>query len=206
MEAGMRRSDLANNLASITYPEGQVVQYQNNGLNSSESLQFTVPNVGTRTLFDSASYAARKQPGIIHLSGNGTESQAAYDAKGNITSSTLRKNGSPIYNLTFGRNEIGNIHTASSSAPYPWSATHEYDVLKRKSMILLATDSSIGLAWIPPISGLPGRCRTGNSSSATSAPGTTNTTATTASSPRIRSWMSSKRSCSRNGGICTRIV
>jgi RHS repeat-associated protein len=114
-----------NQLAQITYPDGRIAAYTNNGLNLPETIAFN-----GSTMVNSIAYGIGKQPTTISFSANGTSYAATYNNNGGILSTNLKKSSSFLYDSTYTYDNVGNIASLSQSNP-SLTASYTYDIRNR---------------------------------------------------------------------------
>ncbi len=122
--------DLNNNLASVTYPDGNVLSATNNGLNMPETLTF-----GSKNIISAMTYGPGKKPLTMAIEGNGTNFTATYDGAGLLASATLKKGtANTLYAASYAYDNVGNVHAISNTTPN-LDSTYGYDELYRLASV-----------------------------------------------------------------------
>jgi YD repeat-containing protein len=114
-----------NNLKSITYPDGRIVNYTNNGLNMPETVKFN-----NKSLVSQIAYSIHKQPNSMTISGNGTIFSASYNSMGFLSSTSFKKGGTTHYRANYGYDNVGNITSIYNTVP-GLNSSFSYDSLYR---------------------------------------------------------------------------
>jgi RHS repeat-associated protein len=124
--------DSNNNLASLTYPSGRVVNYIHNSLNLPETVNVN----GTKNLITQITYKINKSPVFIGF-GNGTEFTADYDGAGLLSFASLTSGGgaNTHYYAGYGYDNVGNINSINSTTPNLDATSFVYDDLYRLKAI-----------------------------------------------------------------------
>jgi RHS repeat-associated protein len=122
--------DLLNRLASVTYPDGEVVRY---GYDAGGRLM-SVANTQGQTYVNALNYAADDQ--ITGMTfGNGTTTNYTYDPnRAWLTGATVTGNGATLYQARYSYLSNGLI-AASSSATNKLNLTYTYDDLDRLTAV-----------------------------------------------------------------------
>jgi len=116
--------DKNNNLASITYPDGRTASYTNNGLNTPETLAFN-----STSLITQVGYGINKQPTSISF-GNSTGFSASYQATGWLSTASLKKGSTTLYQAQYDYDGVGNITDIFNTVPAA-NVEFTYDSLDR---------------------------------------------------------------------------
>jgi len=111
--------------------DGPGTAITNNGLNMPETVSFKKERTSQPDLLVSdVSYGPGKMPINVDISGNGTEYSATYNNAGMLSTASLKKGASTLYNAAYAYDGVGNIATISSTIP-ALDATFGYDPLNR---------------------------------------------------------------------------
>jgi YD repeat-containing protein len=116
-----------NNQNKITYPDGRIALTGHNALNMPQTVTFN-----GKSIIDAATYGPNKMPTGISVAGNGTSFAASYTSSGLLSSASLAKGASTLYDAEYAYDGAGNITSIASTAPAPaLSASFGYDALNR---------------------------------------------------------------------------
>jgi RHS repeat-associated protein len=120
--------DNDNNQSGVTYPDGKSATISYNTLNMPQAISFN-----GKTIVDTASYGAYKNPVSISIEGNGTSYSATYSGSGQLGTASLSKGAAILYDASYAYDGVGNIRGISSTSPAPpdLDATFVYDKLDR---------------------------------------------------------------------------
>ena len=124
-----------NNQSSIAYPDGRTTTTNYNTLNMPQTIAFS-----GKTIVDNVTYGPYRMPTNISIAGNGTNYSATYSSSGLLSTVSLSKGASSLYNASYTYDGAGNIIGISGTSPAPaLNATFGYDALNRLTSATYST-------------------------------------------------------------------
>ena len=122
--------DLADNVASMTYPSGRLVSYTRDALGRIAGMTTQMPGEAVQTLVSNIAYAPFG-PALSWTSGNGVTNTRTLDLDYRIGSVTIAGSAGNLHSLTYGYDTVDNITAITDGVDAGLSQTFGYDVLDR---------------------------------------------------------------------------